>query len=337
MHARRMAPSQDYVVLGSQALVICRPTSIRSHAYHPLAQPPNVAQMLHSYSNTVLDWERQQGRVVHGTAQLATPALAAAAAASMHSHDATSVSHEWLPAMEDWSKAGLSQVEALRRQVEAGGSSSNDSGSSKAPQLQNNIVSVSQLVAASSLVAASHAMDKSKAAVAAVPAGAAAHGRATGAASTAAGGSSTALLPRQHWLSGVSGPRCEWPGSVNCDAASNSSSGRSTPAGLRTTDWPVLSGVRAPHKATGALWPRFSMPGISSAASSKRPVGGSGAMGLGSSNAGALAMPVAPAADPLAEAFATAQATLMVPSEYLQVCTFRVLPITWLAACLVGA
>jgi hypothetical protein len=32
-------------------------------------------------------------------------------------------------------------------------------------------------------------------------------------------------------------------------------------------------------------------------------------------------MPVAPAADALAEAFAAAQATLMVPSEYLQVCT----------------
>ncbi|WIA29180.1 hypothetical protein OEZ86_011691 [Tetradesmus obliquus] len=200
----RMAPSQDYVVLGSQALVICRPTSIRSHAYHPLAQPPNVAQMLHSYSNTVLDWERQPGRVVHGTAQLATPALAAAAAASMHSHDATSVSHEWLPAMEDWSKAGLSQVEALRRQVEAGGSSSNDS--------------------------------------------------------------------------------------------------------------------------------------ISSAASSKRPVGGSGAMGLGSSNAGALAMPVARSADPLAEAFATAQATLMVPSEYLQVDEGpeRVLVLGWGPKCLMA-
>jgi hypothetical protein len=150
-----------------------------------------------------------------------------------------------------------------------------------------------------------------------VPAGVAAHSRPASAASSAVGSSSMASLLQQQWLSGVSGPRCEWPGPLSSDAASNSSNGRSTPPGLRTTEWPVLSGIRAPHKHSGALWPRFTMPGISS---SKQPAGSGSGLGLGSNRAGPPAMPVAPAADPLAEAFATAQATLMVPSEYLQVC-----------------
>jgi hypothetical protein len=312
-----MAPSKEYVVLGSQALVICRPTSIRSHAYHPLAQPPNVADMLHSYSNTVLDWARQPiDRVVQGTAHLAPPAMAAAAAAA---GDAASLSHEWLPAMEDWSKAGLSQVEALRRQVEAT-NISDGSSSAKVPQLQNNIVSGPRLAAASSMVAGSHAVEKSTVAVAAGPAAAAAVSRPVGTASTAVVSSSIASLPKLQWLNSPSGPRCDWPSALG-DAASNSSNWRSTPPGLRTTDWPVLSGVRAPHKATAALWPYFSMPGVSS----RPPAAAGGGLGLGSSSSnssktGLLAMPVAPAADLLAEAFATAQATLMVPSEYLQVC-----------------
>jgi hypothetical protein len=300
----RMAPSKDYVVLGSQALVICRPTAIRSHAYHPLAQPPNMAEMLHSYSNTVLHWARQQpGKALQGTAQLAPTASSAGEHASL--------SHEWLPAMEDWSKVGLSQVEALRRQVEAGSDSSSSSSNSQVPQLQNNIVSMSPLVAASSSLTASHAMGKSRTAVAAAPAAAAA------AAAPTYAGSSRSAATQVRWLDNVSGPVCQWPGSGLSDVASNSSAGRNTPLGLRTTDWPVLSGVRAPHKLSGALWPNFSMPGISS-----RPQGGAANSGLGSSSSsrvGLPVMPVAPATDALAEAFAAAQATLMVPSEYLQV------------------
>jgi hypothetical protein len=262
-----------------------------------------MAQMLHSYSNTVLHWARQPGKALQGTAQLApTPA-----------GEHASLSHEWLPAMEDWSKAGLSQVEALRRQVEAGSDSS--SSNSQVPQLQNNIVSSSRLVAASSLMTASHAMGQSRAAVAAMPAAAAAAATVI----TAGPSSSAAPASQVQWLDNVSGPVCQWPGSGRSDVASNSSAGRSTPPGLCTTDWPVLSGVRAPHKLSGALWPHFSMPGISS-----RLQGGSAGSGLGgssSSTVGLPVMPVAPAADALAEAFAAAQATLMVPSEYLQVRT----------------
>jgi hypothetical protein len=322
-----MAPSKDYVVLGSQALVICRPTAIRSHAYHPLAQPPNVAQMLHSYSNTVLHWARQPGTALHGTAQL----VPAAAGATAGEH--ASLSHEWLPAMEDWSEAGLSQVEALRRQVEAGSSSS----SSQTPQLQNNIVNVSRLVAASSLVTASHAMGKRGAAVAAAPAGVGA-----AAALSNAGSSSAATMPQVRRLDNVSGPVCQWPSSMSSDAASNSSAGRSTPPGLRTTDWPVLSGVRAPHKLSAALWPHFSMPGISSRLQSRAAGNG---LGLGSSSnsssssssrVGLPVMPVAPAADALAEAFAAAQATVMVPSEYLQVCLLSVDEAAYHAVAMLG-
>ncbi|KAF6266640.1 hypothetical protein COO60DRAFT_7439 [Scenedesmus sp. NREL 46B-D3] len=317
-----MAPCRDCVVLGSQALIICRPTTISSRAYHPLAQPPDMAEMLQRHSHTVQNWARQPAVGRQGTAQWGPAAMAAggpaAGAVGAGAAGHTNLSHEWLPANKGSGNARVSQAEALQRQVEAGTSRS-DRSANDMPQLRNNIVGVPRLVAASSLVTASHATDQSKAAGAAGPAAALLAG--------AAAGSSTASQPHVPWLSTFHGPSCAWPGLQSSDIATSSSSDRSTPPGLRTTDWPVLAGVRAPRKASEAPWPHLSMTGISSSG-----------LGIASSRVRLPVLPAPSAADALAEAFAAAQASLMVPSEYLQVDEGpeRVLVLGWGPKCLMA-
>lgn len=120
----RMAPSKDCFVQASHALVICRPTSISSHAYVPLAAAPSKAEL--KLQEALATWVGPHGRSMHGgdwqlettpvstfdATTVAAQRAAAAAAVSGNSNDAP------LHGNPHWSSS-VSQVDLLRRQVEA--------------------------------------------------------------------------------------------------------------------------------------------------------------------------------------------------------------------------
>lgn len=271
----RMAPSKDYIISSSQALVAIRPTTIASHAYHPLMQPPNMAQLLHAEGNDVCRWVRRQDRPTYLKEQLVVTA-----APSASSSAATVDSYEGFAPAPEWSKSEVSQVEALRQQVEAssfcadgqldsasqGVGASSSAGCNSNSSLQNNIVlaDIGSNMDATSMFALSKLASASKLATVDILAGRMRQKHTTEAtAETVAphstvAGSSVAMQPpdfaSNSSLSRRSSKADSRPYSQGGGVRNSSRSiPKKTPVALKTDDWPVLSGRqhRAYHYAKG--------------------------------------------------------------------------------------
>lgn len=342
-----MAPSKDYIVSSTQALVVIRPTAIAAHAHHPLMQPPNMAQLLHAEISTSRKWVGKQGKPLYFNDQLTPIAVPAAADNGVPAAGATV---EGYPPALDWSKSGVSQVDALRQQVEASnlyadgqldsGLSMQDAPATEyaVPVSQNNIVAapISNRVDANSLIA--HHNRSANRLVSAGPAA----GLDLSAESPAANWEVASIIDSRSSVrfsnSHISSKRpstkvrsaIDKVRAVTSSKISRDTSRSSTPVALRTEDWPVLSGrPHNPYKDAKKSW---HLPGLSNQSRQLleyqqkyglpgRPNTAAAAAAAASAAGGLMARywPDGQLGAPLAQQAAVAASQLLVPVEYLQV------------------
>jgi hypothetical protein len=269
-----MAPNKHCLVQPSHALVICRPTSISSHSYGPLAAAPSRAEL--KLQEALATWVGPHGRSMHGGDwQLETtpgstfdPATVAAQRTAQRTAAAVSSNSKdlLLPGHPNWSSS-VSQVDLLKHQVAAAslyaagqpsaGSMENaaaglqpqDGGSAPAnnilpaPTLGSVTVTTMQQVMQPRLFAAT---------ATAACTGGSSGGSATDSvvAQHSSAGSDTAVLDKLDAAASNAGASSS--GSI----AWSGSGGSSGHAALRTADWPVLSGAHEHAVVQPLRWVR---------------------------------------------------------------------------------
>lgn len=340
-----MAPSKDYILTSTQALVVIRPTIISSHSYHPLMRLPSMMQPLHGDSSIMQKWMDKQGKALYFDGQLAPVAAYQVAAAT----------------------PGFSQVEAFKQHVEASNpyacgqvdqalasrdASAGYSLAGRHPK-QNNVVAINVAgrTGEDSLVAASTAESASKLLTADSLLGLTGTGSALQSAAASEAGSPRSgpgetSADQQFFASDTNSSKAfmsrrsislhDSKGSSRSKHSSNPNS-KAVPDVLKTEDWPVLSGRS--HKSCKDTSQSWHLPGLSD--SSKQLLEYQQKYGLpGRPNAAVMAadMPsslgvrnsvLGQVGSPTVQTAAAAAASqLLVPVEYLQVGRKRTWPIS---------